>query len=143
AGVDVQGERLFWEVLDEARRQQGFTQLMVSHNLSLAAHYATHIICLNKRVCAEGAPHEALGASVLTQLFGMPIHLYPDQCAPDDPSCPQCGAVCAPERLLPEYASVKRREAAHQPPQASAAMHVPPDAVAEGSVRTAREGDHA
>jgi len=157
AGVDVQGERLFWEVLDEARKQQGFTQLMVSHNLSLAAHYATHIICLNRKVCAEGAPHEALGASVLTQLFGVPIHLYPDQCAPDDPSCPQCGAVCAPERLLPDYASVKRREAAlHQ--QGSAAMHVPPDAVSpdaappaaappaaapEGKTRAAREADHA
>lgn len=37
AGVDFQGERLFWEVLDNARQQQGFTQLMVTHNLPLAA----------------------------------------------------------------------------------------------------------
>ena len=42
AGVDVRGERLFWELLDEARREQGFTQIMVSHNLPLVAHYATH-----------------------------------------------------------------------------------------------------
>ena len=109
AGVDVQGERLFWEVLDKVRMEQGFTQIIVSHNLSLAAHYATHVICLNKKVCAEGAPHEALNASILMQLFGVPIHLYPDQCDSADPACPQCGAVCAPERLLPAYASIQRR----------------------------------
>ena len=89
--------------------EQGFTQIIVSHNLSLAAHYATHVICLNKKVCAEGAPHEALNASILMQLFGVPIHLYPDQCDSADPACPQCGAVCAPERLLPAYASIQRR----------------------------------
>ena len=32
AGVDVRGERLFWEMLDAARRERGFTQIMVSHN---------------------------------------------------------------------------------------------------------------
>ena len=142
AGVDVQGERLFWEVLDEARKQQGFTQLMVSHNLSLAAHYATHIICLNKKVCAEGAPHEALGASTLMQLFGVPIHLYPDQCDPADPSCPQCGAVCAPERLLPDYASVKRRSEAHRP-QDAPAVHAAQGAVKKGKTHAAKESDHA
>lgn len=141
AGVDVQGERLFWEVLDEARRQQGFTQLMVSHNLSLAAHYATHIICLNKKVCAEGVPHEALGASTLMQLFGVPIHLYPDQCDPADPSCPQCGAVCATERLLPDYASVKRRDQAHR--QGSLTVYAPRDAAAVGKSPATKEGDHA
>lgn len=142
AGVDVQGERLFWEVLDEARRQQGFTQLMVSHNLSLAAHYATHIICLNKKVCAEGVPHEALGASTLMQLFGVPIHLYPAQCDPADPSCPQCGAVCATERLLPGYASVKRLDQAYRT-QGSLAVHASPDAAPGEKTPAAREGDHA
>ena len=142
AGVDVQGERLFWEVLDEARRQQGFTQLMVSHNLSLAAHYATHIICLNKKVCAEGVPHEALGASTLMQLFGVPIHLYPAQCDPADPSCPQCGAVCATERLLPGYASVKRLDQACRT-QGSLAVHASPDAAPGEKTPAAREGDHA
>ena len=27
----------------------------------------------------------------------------------ESPACPQCGAVCAPERLLPAYASIQRR----------------------------------
>lgn len=93
AGVDVHGERLLWEVLDAARREQGFTQIMVSHNLPLAAHYATHVICLNKRVLAQGPPRSTLTSSALLQLFGVPIHLYPDQCGVGDPPCPQCGAL--------------------------------------------------
>lgn len=96
AGVDVHGERLFWEVLDAARRARGFTLIMVSHNLPLAAHYATHVICLKKRVLAEGPPRETLTAPLLLQLFGVPIHLYPDQCDLSGPSCPQCGALSVP-----------------------------------------------
>ena len=112
AGVDVRGERLFWELLDQARRERGFTQIMVSHNLPLVAHYATHVICLNKTVCAMGAPRATLVSSTLMELFGVPIHLYPDQCDPEDPGCPQCGVVSEAEGLLPNYASIERREAA-------------------------------
>lgn len=93
AGVDYRGERLFWELLDTSRRQFNFTLLMVSHNLPLAAHYATHVICLKERLFAEGAPREILTADNLQNLFGIPIHLYPSQCQTDCPSCPQCGAI--------------------------------------------------
>ncbi|MBQ9452091.1 MAG: metal ABC transporter ATP-binding protein [Desulfovibrio sp.] len=93
AGVDVRGERLFWELLDAARSARGFTQIMVSHNLPLVAHYATHVICINKTVCASGAPRATLTSRLLMQLFGVPIHLYPDQCDPSAPGCPMCGAI--------------------------------------------------
>ncbi|BAV91709.1 metal ABC transporter ATP-binding protein [Candidatus Desulfovibrio trichonymphae] len=96
-GVDMRGERLFWEVLNTARIARNFTQLMVSHNLPLAAHHATHIICLNKSVCAQGAPRATLTAATLLRLFGAPIHLYPDQCDVADPACPQCGALDGPD----------------------------------------------
>ncbi|MDR2821184.1 MAG: metal ABC transporter ATP-binding protein [Desulfovibrio sp.] len=93
AGVDVRGENLFWEMLEAVRRKRNFTQLVVSHNLSLVAHYATHVICLNKNVISEGSPRETLTVATLTNLFGMPIHLYPDQCEISDEVCPQCGAL--------------------------------------------------
>lgn len=93
AGVDVRGERLFWEVLDAVRRERGFTQIMVSHNLPLVAHYATHVICINRTVRAAGAPRATLTSPLLMELFGVPIHLYPDQCDPHHPGCPLCGAV--------------------------------------------------
>lgn len=101
AGVDFQGERLFWEVLDSARRQQGFTQLMVTHNLPLAAHYASHVIGLNKKVITQGPPQETLTAPTLMQLFGVPIHLYPNQCDQTEAACNKCGALCHALRMAP------------------------------------------
>lgn len=92
AGVDYRGERLFWELLNQTRKSLGFTLLVVSHNLPLAAHYATHVICIHKHVLAEGAPQQTLTTSTLMELFGVPIHLYPQQCDNPGPACPQCGA---------------------------------------------------
>ncbi|WP_300708159.1 ATP-binding cassette domain-containing protein [uncultured Desulfovibrio sp.] len=94
AGVDAGGERLFWEVLDAARREQDFTLIMVSHNLSLTAHYATQVLCLKGCLLRSGTPHTALTAPTLRALFGVPIHLYPEQCEEPDETCAQCGAHC-------------------------------------------------
>lgn len=93
AGVDYRGERLFWDVLDRARKEYGFTLLIVSHNLPLAAHYATHVVCLKGSVLAQGAPRATLSAKTLLDLFGVPIHLYPMQCSNPGPTCPDCGAL--------------------------------------------------
>ena len=101
AGVDFQGERPFWEVLDNARQQQGFTQLMVTHNLPLAAHYADHVIGLNKKVIAQGPPQQTLLAPTLMKLFGVPIHLYPNQCEHPEAACNKCGALCHALRMAP------------------------------------------
>lgn len=92
AGVDFKGERLFWELLDRSRREFGFTLLMVSHNLPLAAHYATHAICIKEKLYAQGEPRSTLTSVLLESLFGVPIHLYPHQCSEWTSSCPQCGA---------------------------------------------------
>ena len=94
AWVDMRGEREFWQLLDRARRERGFTQIMVTHNLPLAAHYATHVIALNQTLIAQGPPHAVLTASVMLRLFGVPIHLYPDQCTPLERACATCGAQC-------------------------------------------------
>ena len=73
AGVDVKGGNVFCELLEELGRKWKFTQLMVSHDLATVTHHATHVICLNRRVVAEGSPSEVLTAAVLKSLFG--IHM--------------------------------------------------------------------
>ena len=50
-----------------------FTQLMVSHDLGMVAHHATHVICLSRRVVAEGSPAQVLNNETLMELFG--IHM--------------------------------------------------------------------
>ncbi|HUH96955.1 MAG TPA: metal ABC transporter ATP-binding protein [Anaerolineales bacterium] len=73
SGVDFQGEHVFCELLDKLRCERGFTQLMVSHDLPTVTHHATHVICLNRKVAAEGSPREVLTAETLTAIFG--IHM--------------------------------------------------------------------
>ena len=62
-------------VLDELRAAKGFTQLMVSHDLGMVFHHATHVICLKRHVFAEGTPDEVLTQENLMALFGMHMGL--------------------------------------------------------------------
>ena len=75
AGVDFEGGRLFCELLEDLRSSQGFTQIMVSHDLGMVAHHATCVICLKRRVIAQGSPRDVLSGPVLQSLFGMHMGL--------------------------------------------------------------------
>ncbi len=75
AGVDLQGGALFCEVLERLRAERGFTQLMVSHDLSTVTHHATHVILLNRRVVAEGPPQCVLTPENLAAVFGLHMGL--------------------------------------------------------------------
>jgi zinc transport system ATP-binding protein len=73
AGMDVVGERMFCELIEELRRRQGFTQVMVSHDLATVTYHATHVLCLNRRLIAEGSPRDVLTRHNLEMVFG--VHL--------------------------------------------------------------------
>ena len=75
AGVDFEGGRLFCELLEDLRASHGFTQIMVSHDLGMVAHHATCVICLKRRIVAQGAPQDVLTGPVLQSLFGMHMGL--------------------------------------------------------------------
>ncbi len=92
AGVDFQGEHVFCELLDSLRREKGFTQLMVSHDLATVTHHATHVICLNHKVAAQGPPREVLTAQNLTAIFGLHMGLVDSRALPDGKA--SCTASC-------------------------------------------------
>jgi zinc transport system ATP-binding protein len=73
SGVDIAGESLLCELLDTLRGHRGFTQVMVTHDLSLVTAHASDVICLNRRVMGQGPTHTTLTAEVLAATFG--IHL--------------------------------------------------------------------
>jgi len=79
SGVDVQGEQLFCELLENVSAEFGFTQLMVSHDLSTVLHHATQVICLNKTVISQGVPSDALSTQTLMALFGLHMGLVDDE----------------------------------------------------------------
>ena len=83
SGVDFQGEHVFCELLDKLRCEHGFTQLMVSHDLPTVTHHATHVICLNRKVTAEGSPREVLTTENLTAVFGVHMGLVNSRALPN------------------------------------------------------------
>ena len=86
AGVDAAGDQLFCELLEDLRRTHGFTQVMVSHNLSVVAAHAEHAVLLNRRVLAEGSPCEVMTPENLQAAYG--VHMAPPA------ECPAHGRAC-------------------------------------------------
>ena len=70
AGVDLNGEHVFCELLERLRHDRGFTQLMVSHDLATVTRHSDWVICLNRQVVAEGPPRQALTRGTLAAIYG-------------------------------------------------------------------------
>ena len=68
-GVDVYGEQLLCELLDSFKGR--FTILMVSHDLPTARAHADWVICLNRRVMAQGPPGVIFNSEALPATFGL------------------------------------------------------------------------
>ncbi len=96
AGVDIQGEMVFCEILEDQRRKKGFTQLMVSHDLGTVTHHADHVICLNRKLVAEGNPQEVLTSENLTALFGIHMGLVDAKAMPNGKT--SCNARCCKDK---------------------------------------------
>jgi len=73
AGMDVRGEQIFCELIEQLRARHGFTQLMVSHDIATVTYHATHVLCLNRRLIVEGPPFLVLTEENLRSCFG--VHL--------------------------------------------------------------------
>ena len=70
SGIDFKGGEVCCELLERFRKEFGFTQLMVTHDLNTVMAHATHVICLNRGLIAEGKPHAVLTDKVLARAFG-------------------------------------------------------------------------
>ncbi len=77
AGMDLRGDHMFCELLEDLRGRHGFTQLMVSHDLGMVAHHATHVICLKRTVLAQGPPEDVFTDQTMLALFGMHRGIMP------------------------------------------------------------------
>jgi zinc transport system ATP-binding protein len=77
AGLDVEGAKNMYEVLEEFQRESGSTVIMVTHDWEGAFHHASSVLLLNRRLVAFGPPHEALHGDKLSEAFGHLGHGHP------------------------------------------------------------------
>jgi zinc transport system ATP-binding protein len=68
-GVDINGEQLMCELLDGFKSD--YTIVMVSHDLPTAKAHGDWVICLNRRVVAQGPPDRVFTPKILAATFGL------------------------------------------------------------------------
>lgn len=76
AEVDIQGEAAFYDLLDELRREEGWTVLQVSHDLEMVSRHCDSVICLNRRLICSGRPEAALSTENLLETYGANFSRY-------------------------------------------------------------------
>lgn len=70
SGVDLAGEELFCDFLEEIHRRARFSLLLVSHDLSVVTRHADRVICLNRRIVCQGGRAEILTPENLRAIYG-------------------------------------------------------------------------
>ncbi|RJP74543.1 MAG: metal ABC transporter ATP-binding protein [Candidatus Zixiibacteriota bacterium] len=76
AAVDVAGEALFCDILDEVQSEMGITTLLVSHDLSVVTTHARNAICLNRELICSGPVAQVLTPDNLRRVFSPHIDIF-------------------------------------------------------------------
>lgn len=71
SGVDLGGEELFCDLLQDLQRAEHFTLVMVSHDLSVVTRHADQVICINKNLICQGAVTEVITPENIQQIYGV------------------------------------------------------------------------
>lgn len=93
-GVDIPGQYVFFNLLNDVRKEQDISVLMVSHDLNFVHHASDVVICLNKHICCTGKPEDVRKLQPYLDLFGPDQDLFGlyrhhhtathDRCAQDE-----------------------------------------------------------
>ena len=76
SGIDVAGEILFCDIIDQLRTKHNLTILLVVHDLTVVTQHAQHVVCLNKSVQCVGEPVEVITTENLQKVFGVHSGIY-------------------------------------------------------------------
>ena len=70
AGVDIEGEQTFNDLIRREVRERGATVVLVSHDLSVVSDITDHVVCLNRKLMCEGSARDLLTAETIAEVFG-------------------------------------------------------------------------
>jgi len=72
-GVDMEGEKGFYEIIRNLNSSQKATILMITHEINMVYQYASQVICLNRDIYCYGLPKDAITDEILKKLYGSEI----------------------------------------------------------------------
>jgi zinc transport system ATP-binding protein len=76
AGVDIEGEATFQELIVRQVRKRGATVVLVSHDLSVVSDITDEVICLNQSLKCVGSSKDLLTAERIAEVFGTGKAVY-------------------------------------------------------------------
>lgn len=79
AGVDVQGAADFYALLNQLKREEGWTVFQVSHDIDMVSRHCDRVLCLNQTVVCTGTPDIALSPQNLLATYGPSFSRYHHQ----------------------------------------------------------------
>ncbi|MEB3231377.1 MAG: metal ABC transporter ATP-binding protein [Leptolyngbyaceae bacterium] len=80
AGLDARSEGEFYQLLEQLKREQGWSILQISHNLDMVRRNCDRVICLNQRIHCQGTPEVALADDILSATYGSEFVRYRHSC---------------------------------------------------------------
>lgn len=87
AGVDVAGERTFYEFVSYIRSEFKITSLIVSHDVTAVSRIADKVMGLNKRIFFYGRPEEVLSQDYLRSIYGDNVGIFRHSHCPEEGPC--------------------------------------------------------
>lgn len=70
SGMDVNGRKLFYQILNELKQQYDMSIILVSHDLDLTKEYADSVVLLDKTVRKEGSAQDVMKSPEFMEVFG-------------------------------------------------------------------------
>ncbi len=70
SGIDRNGRKLFYKILNDLKQQYDLSIILVSHDLDLTAEYADSVVLLDRTVIKEGKAKEVMGSEEFKEVFG-------------------------------------------------------------------------
>jgi ABC-type Mn2+/Zn2+ transport system ATPase subunit len=74
SGVDVRTRHEILHLLADLH-EKGLTILLTTHDLNGLAAHLPRLVCINKRVIADGSPRQVLTPEFLEQTYGAPMEV--------------------------------------------------------------------
>lgn len=69
-GIDIAGQIVLYELIDNIRYELECAILIVSHDLNLVMARTDEVLCLNKHICCSGTPETVCRNSEFISIFG-------------------------------------------------------------------------
>ena len=70
SGVDRNGLREFYQLVEDLKTNEDMVILLVSHDLEYVRHHADRVVLLDKTVLAHGAPEDVFATAEFAAAFG-------------------------------------------------------------------------